>query len=132
MGLLLVGFGLGFFLAAQIGPVTLLIVRSVLRGGRAVAVGLAMAGAVAIVDVLYAALGVAGAGQLLDDGARLALGLVSATILLVIGVRTLWRGLRARSGAEADDEVATPTRGFATASPPPRLIRSRSRCGRSA
>ena len=93
----------------------MLIVRSVLRGGRAVAVGLAMAGAVAIVDVLYAALGLAGAGQLLDDGARLALGLVSATILLVIGVRTLWRGLRARSGAEADDEVATPKRGFATA-----------------
>jgi putative LysE/RhtB family amino acid efflux pump len=116
VGLLLVGFGLGFFLAAQVGPVTLLIVRSVLRGGRAVAVGLAMAGAVALVDVLYAGLGLAGAGQLLDAGpARLALGVTSAAILLFIGARTLWRGLRARSGAEADCEVATPKQGFATA-----------------
>jgi threonine/homoserine/homoserine lactone efflux protein len=46
MSSLLVGLGLGFVLAAQVGPVTLLIVRSVLRGGRALAVGLAMAGAV--------------------------------------------------------------------------------------
>ena len=45
---------------------TLLIVRSVLRGGRAVAVGLAMAGAVALVDVLYGTLGLG--GDDLDDG----------------------------------------------------------------
>jgi putative LysE/RhtB family amino acid efflux pump len=116
MDLLLVGLGLGFFLAAQMGPVTLLIVRSVLRGGRAVAVGLAMAAAVASVDVLYAGLGLAGAGRLLEAGvARLALGLASTTILLAIGVRTLWRGLRARSAAETDEEVATPGQGFATA-----------------
>jgi hypothetical protein len=35
------GYGFALFLAAQVGPVTLLIVRSVLRGGRAFAVGLA-------------------------------------------------------------------------------------------
>jgi threonine/homoserine/homoserine lactone efflux protein len=40
MSLLFIGLGLGVVLAAQVGPVTLLIVRSVLRGGRAVAVGL--------------------------------------------------------------------------------------------
>jgi hypothetical protein len=44
--LVMTGYGLGLLLAAQVGPVTLLIVRSVLRGGRAVAVGLAMAAAV--------------------------------------------------------------------------------------
>jgi threonine/homoserine/homoserine lactone efflux protein len=43
MALFLAGLGLGLFLAAQVGPVTLLIVRSVLRGGRALLVGLAMA-----------------------------------------------------------------------------------------
>ena len=37
--LLVAGLGLGVVLAAQVGPVTLLIVRSVLRGGRALAVG---------------------------------------------------------------------------------------------
>jgi putative LysE/RhtB family amino acid efflux pump len=114
--LLLIGLGLGFFLAAQVGPVTLLIVRSVVRGGRAVAVGLAMAGAVACIDLLYAALGLAGAGQLLHTrAASLALGLVSAVILVGIGARTLWRGLRARSAAEADDDVATPKQAFGTA-----------------
>jgi putative LysE/RhtB family amino acid efflux pump len=116
MSLLVVGLGLGVVLAAQVGPVTLLIVRSVLRGGRAVAVGLAMAAAVALIDVTYALLGLAGAGTLLDAaGARLALGLASAAILIGLGARTLWRGLRARIGAEADEEVATPRSAFATA-----------------
>jgi hypothetical protein len=60
--LVLSGYGLGLFLAAQVGPVTLLIVRSVLRGGRAVAVGLAMAAAVAAIDLAYAIVGLAGMG----------------------------------------------------------------------
>jgi threonine/homoserine/homoserine lactone efflux protein len=103
-------------LAAQVGPVTLLIVRSVLRGGRAVAVGLAMASAVAFVDVLYGALGLAGVGRLLEGGLlRLVLGLVSAAILVAIGVRTVWIGFRARLGLEGVDDVVAPRRAFLTA-----------------
>jgi putative LysE/RhtB family amino acid efflux pump len=103
-------------LAAQVGPVTLLIVRTVLRGGRAVAVGLAMAGAVALVDVLYGTLGLAGVGRLLDGGVlRLVLGLVSAVILVAIGVRTVWIGFRACLGLEGADEVVAPRRAFLTA-----------------
>jgi threonine/homoserine/homoserine lactone efflux protein len=103
-------------LAAQVGPVTLLIVRSVLRGGRAVAVGLAMAGAVALVDVLYGTLGLAGVGRLLNGGVlRLALGLASAAILVAIGVRTVWIGFRARLGLEDTEEVVAPRRAFLTA-----------------
>jgi hypothetical protein len=84
--LVLSGYGLGLFLAAQVGPVTLLIVRSVLRGGRAVAVGLAMAAAVAAIDLAYAIVGLAGVGRLLNGGsARLWLGLASAAILVAIG-----------------------------------------------
>jgi threonine/homoserine/homoserine lactone efflux protein len=114
--LLLTGFGLGLFLAAQVGPVTLLIVRSVLRGGRALAVGLAMAGAVALIDVLYATLGLAGVGRLLSGGAvRLSLGLASAAILVAIGARTAWAGVRARVGLETADEVVAPRRAFLTA-----------------
>ena len=64
--LVLSGYGLGLFLAAQVGPVTLLIIRSVLRGGRALAVGLAMAAAVAAIDLLYATIGLAGVGTLLN------------------------------------------------------------------
>jgi threonine/homoserine/homoserine lactone efflux protein len=116
MRLALIGIGLGFVLAAQVGPVTLLIVRSVLRGGRAVRVGLAMAIAVALIDLLYASLGLAGVGRLLQaEALRLALGLVSASVLIGIGARTVVRGLRARSGLETELEVAAPRQAFATA-----------------
>ena len=115
MSALAVGFGLGFFVAAQIGPVSLLIVRSVLRGS--LRIGLAMAAAVALVDLLYASLGLAGAARLVDaaDGARVALGLVGAAVLVVLGARTAWSGFRARLGLETTTEVATPRRAFATA-----------------
>ena len=110
------GLGLGLFFAAQIGPVTLLIVRSVLRGRRGFAVGLAMATAVAAVDVVYSVIGLAGAGRLLaGDAVRLALGLGGATILVFVGVRTAWSGIRARIGLELDDEIVAPRPAFVTA-----------------
>src|SRR4051794_11429222 len=61
-----VGFGLGFFVALQLGPMSLLLVRSTLRGGWRV--GLAIGAGVAVVDALYAACGVAGAAPLLTIG----------------------------------------------------------------
>jgi putative LysE/RhtB family amino acid efflux pump len=45
----------------------------------------------------------------------LLLGLVSASILIAIGVRTLWLGWRARFGLESADEVVAPSRAFVTA-----------------
>jgi putative LysE/RhtB family amino acid efflux pump len=115
MSALAIGFGLGLFVAAQIGPVSLLIVRSVLRGS--LRIGLAMAAAVALVDLLYAALGLAGAARAVDaaDGARVALGIIGATVLVVLGARTIWSGFRARIGLETTAEVATPQRAFTTA-----------------
>lgn len=41
--------------------------------------------------------------------------MASAAILALIGVRTLWTGLRARTGLESDDEVVAPRPAFATA-----------------
>ncbi|HEY7017006.1 MAG TPA: LysE family transporter [Gaiellaceae bacterium] len=114
--LVLSGYGLGLFLAAQVGPVTLLIIRSVLRGGRALAVGLAMAVAVAGIDLAYAIVGLSGVGRLLNGGSlQLWLGLASAAILIAIGARTLWLGWRARFGLESADEVVVPSRAFMTA-----------------
>jgi putative LysE/RhtB family amino acid efflux pump len=114
--LVLTGYGLGLFLAAQVGPVTLLIIRSVLRGGRALAVGLAMAAAVAGIDLLYATIGLAGVGTLLSAGSmRLWLGLVSAAVLIAIGARTFWIGWRARFGLESADDVVAPRAAFLTA-----------------
>jgi putative LysE/RhtB family amino acid efflux pump len=69
----------------------------------------------AIVDTLYAALGVAGASALLQiTPLRLALGLIGAAVLAAIGLKTVWSAFRVRLGAEATEEVVTPRRALAT------------------
>ena len=111
---LAVGFGLGFFVGAQPGPVSLLCVRSVLRG--ALTSGLAIGAGAALIDLLYAALGLAGAASLLEaEALRVAFGLLGALVLGAIGARTLWAAFRVRLGGEAEEEVATPRRAFSTA-----------------
>jgi threonine/homoserine/homoserine lactone efflux protein len=75
-----------------------------------------MAVAVAAIDLAYAVVGLAGLGRLLDAGStRLWLGLLSAAILIGIGMRALWKGIRARSGLESPEDVVVPSRAFATA-----------------
>ena len=112
---LLTAYGVAFLLAAQVGPITLLIVRSIVRGGRAVVIGLLMAAAVAGVDLVYATVGLAGIGRLLEgDTVQLALGLVTAAILIVIGARSIWFGVRARLELAFADQVY-PRRAFQTA-----------------
>lgn len=114
MHALILGLGLGGLVAAQVGPVTLLVVRSVLRG--TAVVGLAMAAGVGLIDLAYAAAGVLGAAPLLQIGAlRLALGLLGAGVLVVLGARTLWSAWRVRLGGETDAEVTTPGPAFRTA-----------------
>ena len=107
------GFGLGFVVAAQIGPISLLCIRSVLRGR--FAVGVAIGAGAAVIDALYAALGAAGASALLQiDTVRLTLGVVGACVLAAIGLRTLHSAFRVRLGGESADEVASPRRAFLT------------------
>ena len=114
MTALAVGFGLGFFVGSQPGPVSLLCVRSVLRG--AFPTGVAIGAGAAVIDLLYAGLGLAGAASLLEiDALRVGLGAMGALVLAAIGARTLWAAFRVRLGGEVPDEVATPTRAFATA-----------------
>ena len=111
---LAVGFGLGFFVGAQPGPVSLLCIRSVLRG--ALASGIAIGAGAALIDLLYAGLGLAGAASLFEGGTlQMVFGLIGALVLGVIGARTLWSAFRVRLGGEADEEVASPRRAFATA-----------------
>ena len=114
MSALLVGFGLGFFVGAQPGPVSLLCIRSVLRG--ALTGGIAIGAGAALVDLLYASLGLAGAASLLEaEGLRVAFGLLGAAVLAYIGAKTLWSAFRVRLGGESEEAVATPRRAFATA-----------------
>jgi putative LysE/RhtB family amino acid efflux pump len=96
-----------------VGPIWLLCARSSLRHGARVGLGIG-AGA-AMVDLLYAALGVAGAASLLAaTGLRVAFGMLGTAVLVLLGARTLWSALRVRSGFEDDTEVATPWTAFRT------------------
>jgi len=99
------GLLLGGFVAAQVGPVSLLCIRTATRRGfgPAWAIG---AGA-ATVDAVYAALGVLGAAALVQiEPVRLLLGLVGTAVLAFMGFRTLRDAWRIRSGSEAALEVA--------------------------
>jgi putative LysE/RhtB family amino acid efflux pump len=114
MSALSIGFGMGLLVAAQLGPMSLFLIRSVLRGS--LRTGLAIGAGIAVVDTLYAAAGAAGAAPVLTiDSVRVVFGLVGATVLAILGIRTLHSAFRVRLGAEADEEVATPRRAFATA-----------------
>jgi putative LysE/RhtB family amino acid efflux pump len=114
MSALPIGFGMGLLVAAQLGPMSLFLIRSVLRGS--LRVGLAIGAGIAVVDTLYAAAGAAGAAPVLSiHSVRFVFGLAGAGVLAVLGLRTLYAALRVRLGGEADEEVATPRRAFVTA-----------------
>ena len=114
MSALVVGLGLGAFVAAQVGPVSLLCARTSMRHG--FVAGAAVGAGAASVDLLYACLGVAGVAALLQVTAlRVGLGLLGAGVLVVLGVRTFRSAFRVRLGAETDDEVVAPWSAFRTA-----------------
>jgi putative LysE/RhtB family amino acid efflux pump len=107
-----VGFGLGFVVALQLGPVSLYQIKTTLRNG--LAVGLAFAAGIALVDLAYAALGAAGVAPLLTIGPlETILGLLGAAVLVFLGVRTLRSAFRVRLGDAAPP--MSPARGFAVA-----------------
>ncbi len=109
-----VGFGLGFFVALQLGPMTLLLMRGTLRGGWRV--GLAIGAGIALVDGCYAALGAVGAAPALHFASlRVVLAIAGAAVLIALGLRSLWTALRVRSGGELPAELASPRRAFRVA-----------------
>jgi putative LysE/RhtB family amino acid efflux pump len=114
MSTAIIGFGLGFFVALQLGPMSLFLIRSTLRSGWRV--GAAIGVGIATVDGLYAAAGAGGAAPLLSvHPLRLALGFGGAIVLVWLGVRTLYSAFRVRVGGETASEIASSRRAFLTA-----------------
>jgi putative LysE/RhtB family amino acid efflux pump len=114
MNAAVIGFGLGFFVALQLGPMSLFLIRSTIRSGWKV--GLAIGAGIACIDGLYAAAGAGGATPLLTiHPVRLALGLIGAAVLVWLGARTLYSAMRVRVGNEIAFEISTPRRAFLTA-----------------
>ena len=108
MHVVALGFGLGFVVAAAIGPISLLCIRTVLRG--ALGTGIAIGAGAAVIDATYALLGALGAGRLLEiDALRLALGLVGAAVLALLGCARC--GRRSGSGWAARATRRSPRRG---------------------
>ena len=107
-----VGFGLGFLVALQLGPMSLFLMRSTLRAG--LLTGLGVGAGIAVVDALYAAAGAAGAAPLLlVDPVRVVLGLVGAGVLVWLGARTLVAAWHVRAGLDGD-AAASPYQAFRT------------------
>ena len=98
---LLTGVGLGALVAAEVGPVSLLCIRTTLRYG--FAPGLAVGAGAAAVDTAYGALGMLGAGALVTvSPVRVAMGAVGAVVGGHGRVHPLGRAARA---ARARDPV---------------------------
>jgi putative LysE/RhtB family amino acid efflux pump len=96
---LAIGFGLGFLVALPLGPMSLFLVRSTLRGG--LPAGLGVGVGIATVDGLYAAAGAAGATAVLQiSSVQTALGLVGAVVIAWLGVRSLRAALHATTFGE--------------------------------
>ena len=111
---LFAGLGLGFLVAAQVGPVWLLAARSVLLGR--LASGIMIGLGAATIDVSYGALGLAGAASLLRiPGLRLGLGLLGAAVLIALGALALRRVTRHGEQAAPPVPVSSASRAYLTA-----------------
>jgi len=106
MSVLLTGVGMGFAIAAPVGPIGLLCIRRTLQQGPAV--GLATGLGAAVADAGYGLLvagGLAATGLLLRHAT--ALSLVGACLLLVLGLQSL-RAFAAKSHAGAGPSLQVP------------------------
>ena len=92
---MLTGFGLGFLVAAQVGPVWLLAARSVIVGR--LITGIMIGLGAATIDIAYGVLGLAGAASLLRiPGLRLGLGLLAQAVLTALGALAFRHATRTR------------------------------------
>ena len=111
----------------QLGPLSLFLIRSTLRG--TLAIGLAIGAGIAIVDALYATAGAAGAASALSiDSVRTVLGLVGAAVLVALGHAP--SGARSGSAWAGRHRLRSRARGARSRRRSPRPLRTRSRSPR--
>lgn len=111
---LLTGFGLGFLVAAQVGPVSLLAAHSVIRGR--LGIGITIGLGAATIDMAYGGLGLLGAASLLRiPGLRLGLGLLGAAVLVALGAWALRSAVRLPGTAGPSQEITSRPRAYVVA-----------------
>lgn len=83
------GIGLGFAIAAAVGPISLLTIRRTIAHGQAY--GLASGAGVALADATYAGIAAFGLTAITSVlvGARPILGVVGGSIIVLLGIRTV-------------------------------------------
>src|SRR5436190_17336014 len=83
------GIGVGFAIAAAVGPISLLTIRRTIAHGQAY--GLASGAGVALADATYAGIAAFGLTAFTSTlvGARAILGVVGGSIIVLLGVRTV-------------------------------------------
>ena len=102
---LLTGSGLGFLVAAQVGPVWLLAARSVILGR--FITGIMIGLGAATIDMAYGALGLGGAASMLRiSGLRLGLGLLGAAVLIALGALALRNATRVGDQTESSTPIS--------------------------
>lgn len=96
------GFGAGFLIAAQVGPIWLLCFRNGIRYGFPAAFGIGLGAAV--VDTVYCVLGALGAAVLFSaHSTQRIISVIGALIISWIGIRTI---ISHRKSIQEDLEVA--------------------------
>lgn len=100
------GVGLGFAIAAAVGPISLLTIRRTIAHGQAY--GLASGAGVALADATYAGIAAFGLTALtsLLVGGRALLGVIGGAFLVLLGIRTIIS--RPGAAAETTDRPGLP------------------------
>jgi len=107
---LLIGLGLGFVVALQLGPMSAWIIHSTLRAG--LPIGAAIGVGVAVIDGVYAALGVAGIAAILHvDKVETTAGVIGALVVAYLGMMAI-RAARNPDGTDDRAVPSTPTSAF--------------------
>ena len=125
---LVLGFGLGFLVGFELGPMSAWLIRTTLRSGYGA--GAAIAAGVGVVDLCYAGIGVTGvATALRSDDLRTVAGLIGAIVIGYLGVTAL---LAARQPAPevVQPDLLRPRRAFVLSLGATAINRPRSDPGR--